>query len=52
MELKEFWLTVTKHFFSKIENSNVWGQISWKLYVGFPPNVVCKTLKILSNNFQ
>ena len=35
-----------------MENSDVRGQISRKLHVGFPPNVVCKTSKILSNNFQ
>ena len=31
-------------YFAEIKNSDVWGQISRKLHVGFPRNVVCKTL--------
>ena len=34
------------------ENRDVSGQIDRKLDVGFSPNVVCKTSKILRNNFN
>ena len=34
------------HFsgYFKYHISNVWGQISRKLHVGFQPNVICKTV--------
>ena len=50
LKLEEFWLTSDKYICAQIENIDIWGEISRKLHVGFPPNAVYKTLKILTTS--
>ena len=47
-EISKLW----QNIFYENGNSDVRGQIYRKPHVGFPPNLVCKTSKILSSNFQ